>query len=77
MAAAGWFKRWGLWETAARVTPATVRPLIRRSPIRRPGTTRTDPADRRYLLDFYREDIRKLAGLLGRDLDGWLRTDSR
>ncbi len=32
-----------------------------------------DPADRHYLIDFYREDICKLASLLGRNLDDWLR----
>jgi hypothetical protein len=31
-----------------------------------------DPADRRFLLDFYREDIRSLSTLLGRNLDAWL-----
>jgi Sulfotransferase family len=76
MAAIGWFKRTGLWEAAARVTPASLRPIIRRRLIRRPGTTHMDPADRHYLVDFYREDIRKLATLLGRNLDGWLRQDS-
>ena len=73
MAAIGWFKQLGLWKAAARMTPAQLRPLIRRSVIRRPGETRMDPADRHYLVDFYREDIRKLASLLDRNLDGWLR----
>jgi hypothetical protein len=73
MAAIGWFKRSGLWAAAARVTPSSLRPLIRRALIRRPGTTRMDPADRRFLVDFYREDIGRLASLLNRDLNGWLR----
>lgn len=73
MAAIGWLKRSGLWESAASVTPAKLRPLIRRRLIRKPGTTRMDPADRHYLVDFYREDIRKVASLLGRELDEWLR----
>ena len=76
MAAVGGLKRSGLWAAAARVTPASLRPLIRRSLIRGPGETRMDPADRHYLVDFYREDIRKTASLLGRNLDGWLREDS-
>jgi hypothetical protein len=71
----GWLKRSGFWQDAARVTPSVLRPLIRRALIRRPGTTRMDPADRHHLLDFYREDIRKLASLLDRNLDGWLRQD--
>ncbi len=71
MAAIGWFKRSGLWAAAASVTPARLRPIISRRLIRRPGATRINPADRRYLVDFYREDIRNLESLLGRQLDAW------
>jgi len=74
-AAVGWLKRSGFWQAAARVTPPRLRPFLRRALTREPGATRMDPADRRYLVDFYREDIGKLAALLGRNLDGWLRTD--
>jgi hypothetical protein len=28
--------------------------------------------DRRYLIDYYRDDIRQLAALLDRDLSAWL-----
>ena len=31
-----------------------------------------EPADRAYLVDFYRDDIRKLSRLLSRDLNAWL-----
>jgi hypothetical protein len=75
LAAIGWLKRSGLWQAAARVTPPSLRPLIRRRLIRRRRATRMDPVDRHYLIDFYREDIRKLASLVDRDLDGWLRQD--
>jgi len=73
LALAGWLKRTGLWEAAAKVTPFGLRPMIRRALIRKPGTTRMEPADRRFLNDYYREDILKLASLLDRNLDGWLR----
>jgi hypothetical protein len=69
----GWLKRSGFWEAAASVTPPPLRPLIRRALIRKPGTTRMDPVDRRYLRDYYREDIKKLEGVVGRSLDAWLR----
>ena len=75
LSSVGYLKRWGFWQSAARVTPSSLRPLIRRTLIRRPGTTLIDPADRHYLLDYYREDICKLANLLGRNLDAWLRQD--
>ena len=67
-----WLKRSGLWQAAAKMTPSNLRPQIRRALIRKPGTTHMDPPDRRYLVDFYREDIRKLEALLGRTLDTWL-----
>jgi hypothetical protein len=73
IAGIGWLKRSGFWQAAARMTPASLRLPIRRKLIRKPGAARMDPADRRYLLDFYREDICKLATLVGRNLDGWLR----
>jgi hypothetical protein len=69
----GWLKRSGVWKAVAAVTPAALRPLIRRTLIRREGATRMDPADRLYLRDFYREDVRKLEGLVGRNLESWLR----
>ena len=68
----GWLKRSGVWQAAAKMTPSNLRPQIRRALMRRPGTTRMDPADRRYLVDFYREDIGKLARIVDRDLDAWL-----
>ena len=70
--AAAWLKRRGYWQAAARRTPAALRPLIRKTLIRRPGQTRMSRADRSYLQDFYREDIQKLAGVLNRDLSAWL-----
>jgi Sulfotransferase family len=74
-AAIGWLKHAGIWRAAARLTPASLRPRIRRRLMRQPGDTRMDPADRQFLLDFYRADIHKLAGLLGRNLDAWLRPE--
>jgi len=71
----GWLKRSGCWQAAASLTPPSVRPLIRRAFIRRPGAIPMDPSDRHQLLDFYREDIHKLASLLGRNLDAWLQED--
>lgn len=69
----GWMKARGVWQAAANVTPAPLRPYIRRALVRRPGAARLDPRDRTYLRDYYREDVRDLAGLTGRDLDAWLR----
>ena len=71
----GWLKRSGWWQAAAARTPSRLRPIARRMLARARGTLRMDPADRAYLVDFYREDVRTLADLLGRDLDTWLSPD--
>lgn len=71
-AATVWLKRTGCWQAAARITPPKLRPLIRRTLVHRPGRMRMDPADRNYLAGFYRDDVRRLAGLLNRDLSGWM-----
>ncbi len=71
-AAVGWLKRSGSWRAAASLTPSKLRPLIRRALMLNAGTTRMDPADRKFLVDHYREDIRKLTRLVSRELDGWL-----
>jgi hypothetical protein len=74
--AVAWLRRSGLWRTAARMTPSSLRPVLRRSLMRRPGST-MNPSDRDYLVDFYRDDIRKLEWLVGRNLDDWLRKAPR
>jgi hypothetical protein len=74
LSSVGWLKRSGFWHSAAPMVPSSVRPLVRRMLIRRPGAKRMDSADRNYLVDFYREDICKLAILLRRDLGHWLQS---
>ena len=39
---------------------------------RRGRALKMDPENRRYLVHYYRNDIRKLASLLNRDLSAWL-----
>ena len=70
----GKLKASGAWQSTARLTPKSLRPLIRRALVRKPGTTRMDPADRRVLVDYYRDEIEKLKTLTGRDLSLWLAT---
>ncbi len=65
-------KHSGLWQAAAGIAPSGLRPMIRRALVRQPGKTHMDAADRQLLIDYYRDDIRKLAGILGRNLDSWL-----
>lgn len=76
LAALGRLRRSGLWRGVAKAVPQRLRPLLHRKLFRKPGEIRMDPADRRYLLEFYREDVGKLAALLGRSLDAWLQDPS-
>jgi hypothetical protein len=69
----GKLKGAGVWQAAARLTPKPIRPWIRRALVRKPGTTPMDPTDRRFLVDYYRNDIRKLESLIARDLSDWHR----
>ncbi|MBM3814599.1 MAG: hypothetical protein FJW20_23480 [Acidimicrobiia bacterium] len=71
----GRLKRWGVWETAAGLTPPALRPTIRRALVRKPGTVQMEAADRQFLVDYYRDDVWNLSAQLGRDLTAWL--DSR
>jgi hypothetical protein len=66
-------KRSGAWELARAVAPAKIRPMLKRMAFVPKGALRIDPEDRVRLIEFYREDVEKLAELLGRDLGAWLR----
>jgi hypothetical protein len=66
-------ERVGLWQMAGALMPSPIRPLLRRIAFQSRSALQIDPADRARLLAFYRDDIRKLADLLGRDLSAWLR----
>ncbi len=74
-AGVAWAKRSGVWERAARLAPKRVRPVVRKALTKRPGTVRMEARDRAMLVDFYREDIEKLEGMVGRSLEGWLRVE--
>jgi len=75
LGAIAWLRRSGFWQAAARVTPSSLRPALRRGLMRSAGKTTMNPSDRDYLVGFYREDTRKLASLVGRNLDAWQRVD--
>jgi hypothetical protein len=62
----------GVWQAIKRITPAKLLPAARRVAFTPRRKLVLDPEDRRYLVDYYAEDIRKLAMLLDRDLSAWL-----
>ncbi len=68
-------KRSRLWGAAAKFAPRSLRQVARRALNRRSGSVTISREDRHYLVDYYCEDILKLAALLDRNLDGWLRKE--
>ena len=60
------------WYPLKALVPQRVRPYASRFLFRRKSLS-LDPGDRRWLVDYYRDDIRKLSLLLERDLSAWLR----
>jgi hypothetical protein len=64
-------RRTGVWELLKRVTPAPLWSRMRGAVYLPPGSRTLQPADRAILLDFYRQDIHRLEGILKRDLSLW------
>jgi sulfotransferase family protein len=64
--------RGGIWKSARSLVPKPLRRRLRRVVFRDRRSLRLDPADRAFLVDYYRHDILKLSSLLDRDLSGWL-----
>jgi hypothetical protein len=65
-------KRSGLWYPLKALVPTWMQSPLRQLAFRRGSSLVMDPADRQFLVDYYRDDIRALAALLNRDLSPWL-----
>ena len=63
----------GLAPRLKTLLPKTVREGVRRSLFRSRDSLRMEAPDRRYLCDYYRDDVEKLSTLLNRDLGAWLK----
>jgi len=66
-------KRSHIWPSLKGFMPRAMRSRLRSLAFQRGKPPVMDPGDRQYMIQYYREDIRKLAALLGRDLSRWLR----
>ena len=65
-------KKWGLWPYLRNLAPRPLGPRLRSLFVHSRASLTMDRTDRRFLVDYYRDDIEKLAVLLDRDLTGWL-----
>ena len=60
------------WSPLRQISPSRLRSSLKRLLFRPRESMTMDPRDRAFLVDFYREDIGNLSGLLDRDLSAWL-----
>jgi hypothetical protein len=60
------------WQMLKRLTPAPIKSFVRNAIYRPSGSVSMQQEDRGLMLDFYRNDIHRLEGILGRDLSAWL-----
>jgi hypothetical protein len=65
-------KKYGLWQHFKKLSPPSFHSRLRAIAFRERRSLVMDRRDRDYLLDYYRDDIRRLSNLLDRDLAHWL-----
>jgi len=66
-------KKSNLWTSVKGLVPPMLHSQLRSLAFRGGRRMAMSPGDRRFLIDYYREDILQLSALLGRDLSRWLR----
>jgi hypothetical protein len=71
--AASLLKAYARMPHLLQFAPASLRPRLRSLVLRPRASLRMLPADRTFLIDYYRDEIGKLAALLDRDLSAWLK----
>ena len=65
-------KKTGVWQRGAQLSPMFVRPFLQKLAVKPRGALKVSPEDRRFLQNYYRDDILRLERLLDRDLSAWL-----
>jgi hypothetical protein len=70
--AAYFLKRFGVWQGIKRLSPPPVRRALKSAAVKKRSALKMSPEDRNTLREYYRDDVGRLAELLGRDLGAWL-----
>jgi Sulfotransferase family len=65
-------KKWRLWAHLRNLLPQPLGPRLRSLLIRSRASLVMSPADRAFLIEYYRDEINNLAALLSHDLTAWL-----
>lgn len=68
-------KKWGLWAGMAKIASIPGFELVRPLLLRSRNALTPIFADRELLIDYYREDIERLANLIKRDLSAWIKPE--
>lgn len=67
-----YLKKFKVWRPLRALVPESLRPGLRGAAFRSGIAIKIDPADRQFLIDYYRPDVEHLSNLLNRDLTAWL-----
>jgi len=65
-------RRSGIWRGIRHALPSTIRLSLRKLAYRQRDAIQMERAERELLIEYYREDVRKLEKLIDRDLSAWL-----
>jgi hypothetical protein len=65
-------RRSGAWRGVRRLMPTKLVPPAKKLLYRRPGAMCMSASERAFLVNYCGDDIRRLDGVLDRDLSGWL-----
>lgn len=65
-------KRYGIWQRLRTLSPRFLVPQLRALAFRKRQSVKMTHEDRQLLIDYYKDDVKKLSGLLNRDLQHWL-----
>lgn|SRR6185312_1240853 len=65
-------QRRGIWPLLRACTPAGIKPMVKKLVYKPRASIAMRPEDRRFLIEYYREDVRRLERVIERDLSAWM-----
>jgi hypothetical protein len=66
-------RRLGVWRGLRNCAPSSVRPMLKKVAYRQRRAMTMSAEDRRFLVHYYRDDVKRLERVIARDLSQWLR----
>jgi hypothetical protein len=65
-------RRFGVWQGLRGCAPSIMRPMLKKVMYRERGSMTMSAEDRRFLVHYYRDDVKRLEHVIARDLFQWL-----